>query len=175
MDLREIKEFFKDVIKYILVAIGIIFVVVYVVSLQQVVGPSMQPTLNNGDIIILNKFIYTFREPERNEVIAFDYGDTKYLVKRVIGLPGETITYKDNILYINDKAYEEKIVDGLMTEDFSLEEIGYNTIPENMYLVLGDNRNNSLDSRSFGLIKRKDIIGKPFLKIWPLTKISFVK
>ncbi|MDD2434669.1 MAG: S26 family signal peptidase, partial [Bacilli bacterium] len=73
MDLREIKEFFKDTIGYILVAIFIIFVVLYIVSLQQVIGPSMSPTLNDGDVLLLNKFVYSLREIERNEVIAFDY------------------------------------------------------------------------------------------------------
>ncbi|MDD4808648.1 MAG: signal peptidase I [Bacilli bacterium] len=175
MDLREIKEFFKDTIGYILVAIFIIFVVLYIVSLQQVIGPSMSPTLNDGDVLLLNKFVYSLREIERNEVIAFDYDDSKYLIKRVIGLPGEKIEYKDNILYIDDEAYQEKITDDLITDDFSLQDMGHEVIPEDMYLVLGDNRGDSLDSRSFGLIKKDDIIGKPFVRIWPLNQFNLVK
>ena len=175
MDLRELKEIFNDTIKYILIAIGIIVIVIYVISLQQVVGPSMRPTLNNGEILLLNKFIYHFKEPKRNDIIAFAYEDTKYLIKRVIGLPGENVEYNDNVLYINGEPYIEKIVEGMITEDFTLKELGYNTIPKDMYLVLGDNRGDSLDSRNFGLITKKDIIGKPFLRIWPLNEFKVIK
>ncbi|MDD2435794.1 MAG: signal peptidase I, partial [Bacilli bacterium] len=100
---------------------------------------------------------------------------SKYLIKRVIGLPGEKIEYKDNILYIDDEAYQEKITDDLITDDFSLQDMGHEVIPEDMYLVFGDNRGDSLDSRSFGLIKKDDIIGKPFVRIWPLNQFNLVK
>ena len=175
MDLRELKEFFSDTIKYILITIGIIIIVIYIVGLQQVVGPSMKPTLNNGNILLLNKFIYHFKEPKRNDIIAFSYEDTKFLIKRVIGLPGENVEYNNNVLYINGEPFMEKIVDDMVTEDFALKEMGYDTIPKDMYLVLGDNRGDSLDSRSFGLISKKDIIGKPFSKIWPINEFKIIK
>lgn len=177
MDFREITEFFKDTLKYIIVIIVVLVIVLYVVTLQQVVGPSMQPTLNEGDVLILNKFHYYLFDVKRNDVVSLKYDGSKYLIKRVIGLPGESIYYKDNILYINGNPYKENIVDGLVTEDFDLKQLGYDVIPEDMYLVLGDNRGNSLDSRNkeVGLIKKEDIIGKVFIRIWPLNGFKLVK
>ncbi len=177
MDFREITEFFKDTLKYLIVIVVVLVIVLYVVTLQQVVGPSMQPTLNEGDVLILNKFHYYLFDVKRNDVVSLKYDGSKYLIKRVIGLPGESIYYKDNILYINGNPYKENIVEGLVTEDFDLKDLGYDKIPDDMYLVLGDNRGNSLDSRNkeVGLIKKEDIIGKVFIRIWPLNGFKLVK
>ena len=177
MDFREIKEFFKDTLKYIIVIVTVLIIVLYVVTLQQVVGPSMQPTLNEGDVLILNKFQYYLFDVKRNDVVALKYDGSKYLIKRVIGLPGESIYYKDNTLYINGNPYKENIVEGLVTEDFDLKDNGYEVIPDDMYFVLGDNRGDSLDSRSkeVGLIKKEDIIGKVFIRIWPISGFKLVK
>lgn len=175
MDWLDIKEFLKDSAKYILTIILVLFIILYVVSIQQVVGSSMSPTLKSGDVVFLSKFQYRFFNVKRNEIISFNYEDTKYMVKRVIGLPGETIEYKDNTLYIDGKAYKEPFLEGVTTEDFSLSDLGYEKIPNDMYLVLGDNRQNSMDSRSYGLISKKDIIGKAVLRIWPLNKLSLVR
>lgn len=175
MDWLDIKEFLKDSAKYILTIIAVLFIVVYVVSVQQIIGPSMQPTLNNGDIVLLNKFQYRLFDVKRNQIIALNYKDTKYMVKRVIGLPGEKIEFKDNILYINDKAFNEPFIKDVKTNDFSLADLGYDVIPQDMYLVLGDNRENSMDGRDFGLIKKKDIIGKASIRIWPLNNIKIIR
>lgn len=175
MDWLDIKEFLKDSAKYILTIIVVLFIVVYVVSVQQIIGPSMQPTLNNGDIVLLNKFQYRLFDVKRNQIIALNYKDTKYMVKRVIGLPGEKIEFKDNILYINDKAFNEPFIKDVKTNDFSLADLGYDVIPQDMYLVLGDNRENSMDGRDFGLIKKKDIIGKASIRIWPLNNIKIIR
>lgn len=175
MDWLDIKEFLKDSAKYILTIIAVLFIVIYVVSVQQIMGPSMKPTLNNGDIVLLNKFQYRLFDIKRNQIIALNYKDTKYMVKRVIGLPGEKIEFKDNTLYINDKAYTEPFIKNVKTNDFSLKDIGYDVIPDDMYLVLGDNRENSMDGRDFGLISKKDIIGKASIRIWPLNKIKIIR
>lgn len=176
MDWLDIKEFLKDMSKYILTAIIVILIFLYVVSLQQVIGPSMNPTLQDGDIAILNKIGHRFFDIKRNEVVSLDYADTKYLIKRVIGLPGEKIEFKNNTLYVNDQGYNETFLkDGTVTKDFSIKDLGYDKIPEDMYLVLGDNRGNSMDSREIGLIKKSDIKGKVFFRIWPLNRISFIK
>ncbi len=179
MDFRGIKEFIKDTFGYILVIIAVILVANYVVTLQQNVGPSMQPTLNNGDVLILNKTAYKLGDVKRNDVIAFLYDGTKYLVKRVIGLPGERIDYVDNILYIDGKAYNENFLsDDVLTTDFQMEDITGcedGVIPENTYLVLGDNRTDSMDSRDIGVVKKDDIIGKTTLRIWPFTNFGFIK
>ncbi len=175
MDWLEIKEFLKDSAKYILTIIAVLFIVVYVVSVQQIMGPSMQPTLNNGDIVLLNKFQYRLFDVKRNQIIALNYKDTKYMVKRVIGLPGEKIEFKDNTLYINDKPYTEPFIKDVKTDDFTLKDIGYDVIPKDMYLVLGDNRENSMDGRDYGLISKKDIIGKASIRIWPLNRIKIIR
>lgn len=178
MDWLDIKEFLSDIIKYIIFIVVILVIAVYVVGLQQIVGPSMTPTLRNGDIVILDKLSYRFSEIKRDDIVALYYANTKFLVKRVVGLPGETVEFKDNKLYINGKYYEEKYLgDDIVTDNFSLEELNYTTIPDDMYLVLGDNRGDSMDSRDsdVGLIPKKDIYGKVRFKIWPINEFKYVK
>ena len=176
MDWLDIREFLIDSAKYVLVVVIVLVILIYIATFQQVVGPSMSPTLNNQDVVLLLKFYYKIFDVKRNDVIAFEYAQTKYLIKRVIGLPGEHIEYIDNLLYIDGKAYEETAIKEA-TKDFKLEDLGYSEIPENMYLVLGDNRGDSMDSRDkrVGLIDKKDILGKVGLKIWPLNGIKLVR
>lgn len=178
MDIRDVVEFLKDTVKYIIVIILVIFIVMYVVTIQQVLGPSMKNTLNQDDLVLLNKIAYRFGNIKRFDILSFNYSDTKYLVKRVIGLPGEKVEYKNNILYINDQEIKESFLSKeIVTEDFSITDLGYETIPKNMYLMIGDNRENSLDSRDpkVGLINKKDVIGKVTIRFWPLNKIKLVK
>ncbi len=175
MDFRDIKEFLLDSATYIITVVVVILLVIYVVSLQQIVGSSMSPTLKNGDIVLLNKISYRFFKIKRFDVVVVNYSDEKYLVKRIIGLPGEYIEYKDNVLYVNEEAVDEKYLNNINTNNFSLEELGYDKIPDDMYLVLGDNREDSLDSRDIGLVKKKEIIGKTFIRIWPITNFKLIK
>ncbi len=177
MDWLDIKEFIKDTFKYIIVIVVVLVLAIYVVSLQQVVGPSMSDTLNNNDIVLLDKISYRFTDIKRGDVVSLYYADTKYLIKRVIGLPGEYVEFQDNKLYIDNKYMDEDYLEDVITDDFSLSELGYDEIPEDMYLVLGDNREDSLDSRdaSVGLIPKEDIIGKVRIRIWPLNKIGIIK
>lgn len=173
MDWLSIRELIIDSLKLIIVIIIILFLMLYVVSVTQVVGSSMSPTLKDEEVLILNKFQYRFFDIKRGDIVSLDYEDTKYLIKRIIGLPGETIKIVNNQLYINDKIYEEEyLANDLNYDDFSLADLGYSKIPEDMYLVLGDNRENSLDSREIGLIKKEDINGKISLRFWPLNKIK---
>ena len=173
MDWLSIRELIIDSLKLIIVIIIILFLMLYVVSVTQVVGSSMSPTLKDEEVLILNKFQYRFFEIKRGDIVSLDYEDTKYLIKRIIGLPGETVKIVNNQLYINDKIYEEEyLANDLNYDDFSLTDLGYSKIPEDMYLVLGDNRENSLDSREIGLIKKEDINGKISLRFWPLNKIK---
>ena len=166
MDWLDIKEFIKDTLKYILFIIVVLVIAIYVVGLQQIVGDSMEPNLKNGDVLIINKLIKNYK---RGNIISFYYDDTKYLVKRIIGLPGEHIKIKDNNIYINGEIIEDYVYD-IEMKDFDLKEIGYNTIPDDYYFVMGDNRGNSLDSRNkeVSLIKKEDIIGKKIIRLWPL-------
>ena len=174
MDFRDIKEFLKDAFKYIVVVVIVFLLFIFVMGLQQVVGPSMNPTLKEGDVLIVNKLLYRIGKVQRNDIVVLSQ-EEKYMVKRVVGLPGEHIEYKDNYVYVNGEKFKEPFIDSdkIVTEDCKLEDLGYDKIPEGMYLVLGDNRVNSKDSRDFGLIKKKQIKGKAWLRIWPANKIKF--
>ena len=169
MDLRDIKEFLKDALKYIIAIVVILIFAIYVVSFQEVIGPSMNNTLKSGDITVVNKLVFRLRNIKKNEIVSLKKDD-KIMVKRIIGLPGEHIEYKDNILYVDGKKISDSRSSS--TKDFKLESIGYDTIPKDMYLVLGDNRTNSSDSRTFGLVKKSDIIGKVNIRIYPFNKIK---
>lgn len=175
MDWLEIKEFIKDTAKIGIVAVVILVVVVYIVSITQVVGSSMYPTLKDGEILILNKLKYKVTDVKRGDIISLKYADTKYLIKRVIGMPGDEVYIKDNQLYINNKVYKEPYIKEMLKYDnFDLSTFGYDKIPDGYYFVLGDNRENSLDSREIGLIPKKDIIGKVSIRFWPLNKFKFM-
>ena len=176
MDLREVREFIIDTSKYILTMVVVIFIIMYVATVQQIIGSSMESKYKDQDIVILNKLHYRFFKIKRFDVVSLKYDGSKYLIKRVIGLPGDNIEYKNNKLFINGKKIEEYFLDKeTNTEDFSLTTLGYEKIPKDMYLVLGDNRENYLDSREIGLVKRKDILGKIKLRIWPINKFGPVK
>lgn len=167
MDFRGITEFIKDISKYLIIAAVMLCLVIFVISFHQVIGPSMTPTVNEDSIFVVNKLIYKLRDIKRNEIIILKH-DEKFMIKRVIGLPGEHIVYKDNVLYIDGEPYKEKFLPkGMTTEDYDT-----GVIPEDKYFVLGDNRVNSLDGNDFGLIDKKDIQGKAWILIWPLNKFK---
>lgn len=172
MDWLGIKEFLKDSFKIIISVVIFLIIVVYIFSITQVVGNSMNPTLQNKELFVVNKLKYRISKVERGDIISLEYADTKYLIKRVIGMPGDKVYIKDNKVYINDKVLEEDYIPkDYQYNDFDLKtSFGYETIPENMYFVLGDNRENSKDSREIGLVKKEEIIGKIAWRIWPLIK-----
>ena len=171
MDFRGIIEFFKDISKYIVIAIVVFLIFIFVVGFQQVVGPSMSPTLKEGNVILVNKLSYRFGKIKREDIIIVSVKH-KYMIKRVIGLPGEYIEYKDNKLYIDGEYYKEDFLDSdVKTEDFATNGV----IPEGKYLVLGDNREDSEDSRDYGFISEDNIIGKAYIRFWPISQIKFIK
>ena len=175
MDFRNITEFIRDTSKYIFVIVVVLLLLIFVVGLQQVVGPSMNSTLEEGNIIIVNKLIYRLKDVARNDIIVLSKNE-KYMIKRVVGLPGEVVEYKDNYVVINGVIYKEPFIDSnIKTNDFSIKDLGYDIIPNDMYLVLGDNRENSQDSRDYGLISKSEIIGKAWIRIWPFNKIKIIK
>jgi signal peptidase I len=164
----EIIEFIKDMFKYLVVIAIIILVRIYVLTTAEVIGTSMEPNYNDGNIMMVEQVSSRFGEYKRFNVVVIKYSNPRYLIKRVIGLPGETIKYIDNKLYINGELIDEPFNTIGDTED--LEYI----VPENSYYVLGDNRGDSKDSRYFGSITQKDIIGKPLITIWPLNRIKTI-
>lgn len=170
-DLRGVKEFIKDTLKYILIVIIVLVVYLYVASFQQVLGPSMQPNYQEGEIYLLNKLKYKITSPKRFEVIVLNNKKSKFMIKRVIGLPGEHIEYRDDTLYINGEVVKEAFSKTLEPDETGILEKDVDlVIPDKCYYVLGDNRVNSEDSRMFGCVEKKDIVGKVEFRIWPLFK-----
>jgi len=159
----------KELLSYIIIIIAALLIRTFIFTPVKVDGTSMVPTLQDGEILILKKYDKTY---ERFDIVVINYNGEK-LVKRIIGMPGENIKYKNNKLYVNGKKVEEPVE--LETENFSLINLGYNKIPEDYYLVLGDNRYNSTDSRTIGLISKDDILGVTSLRIWPVKKIGTIK
>lgn len=132
----------------------------------------MVPTLLDGDIMILDKIGYRINGLKRFDIVVIKYNNEK-IIKRVIGLPGDYIEYKDNILYVNGKEIKEEYKRDI-TNNFSLKDLGYEKIPENKYLVLGDNRGISKDSRIIGLIDKEDIEGYTGIIVLPFKRIGNV-
>ena len=134
-------------------------------------GSSMNPTLKDGDIMILNKL--GRNNIKRFDIVVIDNKDED-LIKRVIGLPGDKIEYKDNILYVNGKKVEEKFTKKKYERlnDYSIEALEHSTVPKDYYFVLGDNRPNSVDSEELGFIHKDDIRGKASFTIFPFSRFG---
>ena len=179
------KEVIKEIVSNVLYFGGVLLValliVKFVVQRTEVDGKSMEPTLYNGENLMVDKLSYRFRKPKRFEVIVlkpFENESNTFYVKRIIALPGETIQItKDGTIYVNDEVLEEDYG----KEKIKAENIGRAidpiTLGPDEYFVMGDNRNNSGDSRSkaVGNVKKSSIIGRAWLRIWPLNKFGSVK
>lgn len=164
------KKIIKEAIPYLVIIIVVVLIRMYVVTPVIVVGDSMVPTLEEKQILLLNKINYKFNEIERYDVVVIKVGKSE-IIKRVIGLPGENIEYRNNTLYID--GHEEKSEYNFDTDDFNLESIcNCDKIPQDKYLVLGDNRMVSSDSRIIGLIDKEDILGRTKVSIWPMKKVK---
>ncbi|PYZ99245.1 signal peptidase I [Alteribacter lacisalsi] len=142
-----------------------------------VYGQSMMPTINDGDRIIVNKIGYEIAEPNRFDLIIFHATEETDYIKRVIGLPGDTLKYENDTLYINDEPQDEEFLaqfreeqgGGILTDDFTLEDItGEIEVPGGHIFVLGDNRQNSIDSRQIGFVPMEHIVGRANMAYWPL-------
>ena len=155
----------KDLVIYGSIILGIVLVRTFIVTPVRVNGLSMYNTLDNGEIMLLNKLDYKFNDIKRFDIVVVKTHNDK-IIKRVIGLPGESVKIENNTLYIDGKEVKDKYAYE-KTEDFNLSDLGYDKIPKNCYFVMGDNRNNSADSRMIGCVKKKQIKGKANLVIFP--------
>ncbi len=168
------KKFFHwlvDLIKTVVIALLIVVPIrLFIFQPFIVRGDSMQPNFQHNDYMIVDQLSYRFREPRRGEVIVFNLNNQRF-VKRIIGLPGEEVKIENNQIFVSDKKLEEKYIPA------SYDEISDKivTLKENEYFVLGDNRPASYDSRRFGLIETRDIVGKSLFNINFFQSISFVK
>ena len=162
----------KDILEYAIIIIAVILFRTFLYSPIRVSGASMVPTLNNGDIMILDKIGYRTKGLDRFDIVVIKYEKEK-IIKRVIGLPGDYIQYENDKLYVNGE-YVDEPFDRKEMDDFTLEDLGENIIPEGKYLVLGDNRPVSKDSRIIGLVDKKDIEGYTSIIIFPFKRIKIV-
>ncbi len=176
------KNMVKETISFILY-IALVFLITYLVihyvgQRTQVSGTSMEYTLSDGDNLIVDKISYRFKKPERFDIIVFpyQYEENTYYIKRIIGLPGETVQIdEDGNIYIDGEVLEESYGREVIQDPGqAIEPI---KLGEDDYFVLGDNRNASADSRepSVGVIHGKDIIGRAWLRIFPFDKMGFIK
>ncbi len=161
----KVKNFIKELIPYLIILIVVVAIRSYIVTPVKVSGPSMKPTLNGTEIMILNKLDKDF---ERYDIVVVKSPDGD-IIKRVYGLPGETISCENGNIYINDKKIDDKY-NGNQTLDFQAVKLG-----DDEYFVLGDNRMNSKDSRIFGPFKKSEIKGTTKLVIFPFNKIGNVE
>lgn len=178
---RTAKNMVKEVLSmalYIAVVLCITFLVVrYVGQRTQVDGHSMENTLFDGDNLIVDKISYRFTAPKRFDIIVFPYHykEDTYYIKRIIGLPGETVQIRDGEIYIDGAILEEDYgKETMLTSGRAADQI---QLGEDEYFVLGDNRNHSEDSRfdDVGNIERSEIIGRAFIRIWPFERFGLLK
>lgn len=167
--------------KALLIAVLLAFIVrAFLLTPIEVKGASMEPTLHNDERMIVTKV----GEPKRFDIIVFHATEDKDYIKRVIGLPGDRVEYKDDVLYINGKRYEEpyleeskkQLLDGPLTGSFTLKEtaVGSDVVPEGHVFVLGDNRRNSKDSRHIGAVPIENIVGTTNLIYYPFKDMKVV-
>lgn len=178
--LKRLGTFFLDIIQVVVFAVAI-FLFVYLLVLQphKIKGDSMQPNFPDGEYLLTDKVTYRLGEPKRGDVIVFKAptGNGDEFIKRIIGLPGETVSITNGNIYINEKLLDEPYLsDELYTSSASFLSEGKEvTVPEESYLVFGDNRPRSSDSRVFGFITKKDITGRAWLVYWPVQNAGVIQ
>jgi signal peptidase I len=173
-------SFLFELVKLAVICAAIVIPIRYfLIQPFYVQGASMEPTFHTHEYLIVDEISYRFSEPKRGDVIVFRYpvNPQEHFIKRIVGLPGETVEIKDGKVYI----YNDKHPDGALVEeeylDSSIETHGFSKqkeeLEENEYFVLGDNRNSSKDSRNFGPVKESFIVGQVFFRGWPFNKAGF--
>lgn len=182
---KVIGKFFLDIVETFVIALSI-FLVVYLFLLQphQVNGQSMVPNFQNGEYVLTDKISYRLGSPERGDVVVFHAPESAHcpegtgcdFIKRVIGMPGETIEVKNSAIYLNGQKLPESYIPqdyDTMAGAFSKNKVI--SLGMNEYFVVGDNRPYSSDSRAWGPIHREDIVGKAFFKYWPMDIIGRIE
>ncbi|MBL7036527.1 signal peptidase I [Candidatus Microgenomates bacterium] len=168
---KRLGAFFLDILEVIVLAVGI-FLIVYLLILRphKIKGASMEPNFPDGEYLLTEKVSYYFNEPQRGDVIVFKppVSDDEF-IKRVIGLPGETVSLKNGKVYINDKLLKEDYIADIVPTNpgnFLSEGESY-IVPEGLFFAIGDNRPHSSDSRMWGPIDKKSMAGRAWVVYWP--------
>ena len=164
---------------YILIVVGLTYLILtYVGQRTRVSGHSMETTLSDGDNLIVDKLSYRFGDPKRYDIIVFPYKykENTYYIKRIIGLPGETVQVTDGYAYIDGELLESDVYGAEIMDNSGIAGEPL-TLDEDEYFVLGDNRNNSSDSRdpSVGILTRDDLLGRAWIRIYPFDKMGVIK
>lgn len=165
------KEWY-DFVETIVLAFILAFIIKsLILQISYIPTGSMIPTLNDGEAVLVVRIPYYFREPARGEIIVFKYplDPSKEYVKRLIGLPGDTVEIKHGKVYVNGKLLEESYIKRPSDDNY-----GPIKVPKDSYFVLGDNRPVSVDSRYWGFVPKKNLVGKAILLLWPPQRIQFV-
>ncbi|AYC28992.1 signal peptidase I [Paenisporosarcina cavernae] len=167
------------------ILIGVLIVIIvrsFLVTNYTVSGQSMNPTLEDQDKLLVSKISYTVGSMEHGDIIVFHANETEDYVKRIIGVPGDTIECIDDTLRINGKEVPEPYLEDFVqyvhpdvnwTKDFTLQGLeNVNQVPAGKYFVLGDNRKKSTDSRKFGFVEEEDVVGKVVMRYWPMKEMK---
>ncbi len=165
----------RELLITLLVALALVFGFVrpFVVEAFRIPSESMVPTLEIGDLILANKFVYHLTEPKRGDMVVFESvegGDDETLIKRVVGVAGDEIQVQNGTLYVNDEAQEEPYLN--RRQGPSSSSFGPTTVPRGRIFMMGDNRDNSGDSRIFGPVPLENVRGEAFLRFWPVSKLG---
>lgn len=166
--LYEIRSWVRDIL---FAALTAVLIVVFVVQPVKVEGTSMQPELIDQERIFVNKFVYHFSNINRGDIVVFWYprDTSKSFIKRVIGVPGDTVEVRSGLVYINGRLLEESYVS---PEFFDIGSYSRVTVPRGYYYVLGDHRNSSNDSRNWGPVPESNIFGKAVFRYWPMSRFG---
>lgn len=175
--MHKFSDFFLDIAKVVIIALIIIIPIrFFIVQPFFVRGASMEPTYSQGDYLLIDEISYRFSEPARGDVIIFHppVERSQFFIKRIIGLPGESVRIENGSVTIVNKEAPQGII---LHEDYLAENTSGTseiTLGQEEYFALGDNRSSSFDSRSWGALKRDLILGKAFLRAWPFNNFDFI-